>query len=60
MDKLNITNPVDKYYSLNKFKYLPGMNVNQNAHIDGRVDMYANGYIEPRKRHNKMSYCNTC
>ena len=23
MDRLQLTNPVDKYYSLNKFKYLP-------------------------------------
>ena len=27
MEKLSINNPVDKYYSLNKFKYLPGLTV---------------------------------
>lgn len=57
MEKLKLNNPVDKYYNLNKFKYLPA---NESADRAGRGNMFEHGFIEPRKRHNKMSYCHTC
>jgi hypothetical protein len=57
MENQKITNPIDKYFCLNKFKYLPAHNQNERT---GQADMYAHGFIEPRKRHNKMSYCHTC
>jgi len=57
MEQLKLNNPVDKYYNLNKFKYLPA---NENADRAGRGNMFEHGFIEPRKRHNKMSYCHTC
>lgn len=57
MDQLQLTHPVDKYYSLNKFKYLPACDNTQRI---GGTTTFDHGYIEPRKRHNKMSYCHTC
>ena len=44
MDQLGLDNPVYKFYSVNKFKYLP-------IPEEG---------LDKSKKHNKMSYCKTC
>lgn len=43
---------VDKFFNLKKFKYLPQTSdpdVNNGA-----------GFVEAKKKQNKLSYCNTC
>ena len=52
MDSIKLINPIDKFYSFKKFKYLS---------IKDR-DITAQGAIkiDQKKRHNKLSYCNTC
>jgi hypothetical protein len=49
---MGIKYPVDKYYNLRKFKFLPMLyddNLNNGA-----------GYVEPKKKQNKLSHCTTC
>lgn len=45
-----LVTPVEKFYSMFKFKYLPMV---FSARDPG-------GYVEPRKKHNVMSYCHSC
>ena len=49
---MGITYPADKYYNLRKFKFLPMIydeNLNNGA-----------GYVDAKKKQNKLSYCTTC
>jgi hypothetical protein len=50
MDYLGIEEPVERFYNVNKFKYL------ELTH-DAEGDV---GRVDKSKRHNKMSYCKTC
>lgn len=50
MDYLGIEDPVERFYNVNKFKYLELIH-----DVDGDV-----GRVDKSKRHNKMSYCRTC
>ena len=49
MDELNITDPVQKYYNKNKFKYQ-----RLDKDDEGKV------IVDKNNAHNKMSYCATC
>jgi len=49
MDYLNITDPVQKFYSLNKFVYLR-KTLDENSELG----------VDKKKKHNKLSYCDTC
>lgn len=49
MNYKKINDPVMKYYSLDKFKYLQ-VDRNDSEEVQ----------IEKKKRHNKLSYCDTC
>ena len=49
---MGIKYPVDKFYNLRKFKFLPMIyddNLNNGA-----------GYVIPKFKQNKLSYCSTC
>jgi len=54
MRQRGVRESVDKYYNLKKFKYMqtsaPFLNDNQEVQP----------FIEPKKKHNKLSYCTTC
>ena len=51
-EDLDITYGVDKFFHLKKFKYLPltfDQDINNGA-----------GFVDSKKKQNKLSYCNTC
>ena len=49
MDYWDVQNPTEKFYHHNKFKYLK-----LKPDEDGDLK------VEKKKKHNKLSYCNTC
>lgn len=51
MDYKGITNGVSKYYSFNKFRYLR----QRFQSDDGSVEA-----VDKKKKHNKLSYCESC
>ena len=51
-EHMGIKNPVDKYFNLRKFKFLPML---YDEHLNNGA-----GYVEPKKKQNKLSYCSTC
>ena len=51
-EEMGITYGSDKFFHLKKFKYLPMI-------FDADINNGA-GYVDPNKKQNKLSYCNTC
>ncbi len=51
MDSIKLINPVDKFYSFKKFKYL--------SIKDSDITAQGAIKIDQKKGHNKLSYCNT-
>jgi hypothetical protein len=47
-----VSKGVDRFYHLKKFKYLPQI-------FDPDINN-GQGYVESKKKQNKLSYCNTC
>lgn len=48
MNDIKLVDNVQRFYSFNKFKYLNDGDVENGTKIDAK------------KKHNKLSYCNTC
>ena len=53
MRQRGVREAVDKYYHLKKFKYMQTSSPFRN-------DDEVQPFIEPKKKHNKLSYCTTC
>lgn len=53
MNELGIGEYAERFYNLNKFKYL-------EKTYEGNADENDQGTVPKDKKHNKMSYCNTC
>ena len=67
MRQLGITSATEKFFHLKKFKYLPlkqydtdHNDMRDYVNAEAHKLLHGAGYVDPKKKHNKLSYCNTC